>query len=39
MLEIIKQHKYIASRLTPGTQKADLNTSQTMQRLLRAKES
>ena len=39
LLEIIKQHKYIAIRLTPGTQKADLTTSQTMQRLLRAKES
>ena len=39
LLEITRQHKYITIRLTPGPEKADLNTSQTMQRLLRAKES
>ena len=39
LLEITRLHKYISIRLTPGTQKADLTTSQTMQRLLRAKES
>ena len=39
LLEINKLHKYITIRLTPGSEKADLNTSQTMQRLLRAKES
>ena len=39
LLEIQRLHKYIAIRLTPGPEKADLNTSQTMQRLLRAKES
>ena len=39
LLEITRLHKYITIRLTPGTEKADLNTSKTMQRLLRAKES
>ena len=39
LLEITRLHKYITIRLTPGTEKADLTTSQTMQRLLRAKES
>lgn len=39
LLEITRLHKYISIRLTPGTEKADLTTSQTMQRLLRAKES
>ena len=39
LLEITRLHKYITIRLTPGSEKADLNTSQTMQRLLRAKES
>ena len=39
LLEITRQHKAITIRLTPGPQKADLNTSQTMQRLLQAKES
>ena len=39
LLQIQKQHKYITLRLTPGPQKADLNESQTLQRLLRAKES
>ena len=32
-------HKYISIRLTPGTGKADLSRSQTMQRLLQMKES
>ena len=39
LLQITRLHKYISIRLTPGTEKADLTTSQTMQRLLRAKES
>ena len=39
LLEITRLHKSITIRLTPGTGKADLTTSQTMQRLLRAKES
>jgi single-stranded-DNA-specific exonuclease len=39
LLEVNRLHKYIAIRLTPGTEKADLNESTTMQRLLRAKES
>ncbi len=39
LLQIQRQHKYIAIRLTPGQSKADLNTSATMQRLLHAKES
>ena len=39
LLEVTRQHKHITIRLTPGTGKADLNTSQTMQRLLKAKES
>ena len=32
-------HKYLAIHLTPGSEKADLNRSQTLQNLLRAKES
>ena len=39
LLQTSRQHKYITIRLTPGPQKADLNESQTLQRLLRAKES
>ena len=39
LLEIQRKHKYISIRLTPGDQKADLSRSQTMQRLLHAKES
>ncbi len=39
LLEVQRMHKHITIRLTPGEGKADLNTSQTMQRLLRAKES
>jgi len=34
-----RQHKYITLRLIPQEQKADLNQSRTMQRLLAAKES
>ena len=39
LLQTEKLHKYIAVRLIPTTEKADLTTSSTMQRLLRAKES
>ena len=39
LLEVQRMHKYMAIRLTPGSGKADINASQTMQRLLRAKES
>ena len=39
LLEVTRLHKHITIRLTPGSQKADLTTSQTMQRLLKAKES
>jgi len=39
LLNIRHMHKYIAIRLTPGTGKADLSQSQTMQKLLRLKES
>ena len=39
LLETRCLNKYIAIRLTAGNQKADLNRSQTMQRLLRMKES
>ena len=39
LLEANRLHKYVSIRLTPGSEKADLTTSQTMQRLLRAKES
>lgn len=39
LLEISRMHKHITIRLTPGSEKADLTTSQTMQRLLKAKES
>ena len=39
LLEIQRMRKYITIRLTPGTKKADLNESQTLQRLLRTKES
>lgn len=39
LLEITRQHKYLCIRPTPGQSKADLNQSQTMQRLLHAKES
>ena len=39
LLTVQRQHKYISIRLTPGEGKADLSRSQTMQRLLHAKES
>ncbi|MBQ8833834.1 MAG: single-stranded-DNA-specific exonuclease RecJ [Oscillospiraceae bacterium] len=39
LLQTQKLHKYISIRLTPGPQKADLTESQTLQRLLHAKES
>ena len=39
LLEIQRLHKYVAIRLTPGAEKADLTESATMQRLLHAKES
>ncbi len=39
LLDVSRMHKHLTIRLTPGSQKADLNTSQTMQRLLQAKES
>ena len=39
LLSVQRLHKYISVCLTPGEEKADLNESQTMQRLLRAKES
>ncbi len=39
LLEVTREHKHITIRLTPGSGKADLTTSQTMQCLLRAKES
>ena len=39
LLEISRVHKHLQIRLTPGSQKADLTTSQTMQQLLQVKES
>ena len=39
LLDIARVHKNLHIRLTPGNTKADLTTSQTMQRLLRVKES
>lgn len=39
LLEVQRTHSGLTIRLTPGTGKADLNTSPTMQQLLRAKES
>ena len=39
LLDISRVHKHLHIQLTPGNQKADLTTSQTMQRLLQAKES
>ena len=38
LLQTQRLHKYMKIRLIPATQKADLNTSRTMQRLLSAKE-
>ena len=39
LLELQRLHKHYHIRLTPGTEKADIQMSQTLQRLLRAKES
>ena len=39
LLQIHRLHKCMCIQLTPGNEKADLTTSTTMQRLLRAKES
>ena len=39
LLEVQRVHKNLRIRLTPGNTKADLTTSQTMQRLLQVKES
>ena len=39
LLSLTRIHKYVTIRLTPGDSKADLTKSQTMQRLLHAKES
>ena len=39
LLETQRLHKTISIRLTPGSEKADINASQTMQLLLRVKES
>ena len=39
LLQTQRQHKYLSITLTPGIQKADLNTSATMQILQRVKES
>jgi len=39
LLHVLRMNKYLSIRLTPGAGKADLNQSQTMQRLLQMKES
>jgi hypothetical protein len=39
LLDMARIPKNLHIRLTPGNKKADLTTSQTMQRLLQAKES
>ncbi len=39
LLQTTREHKYLTIQLTAGSEKADLTRSQTMQRLLRAKES
>jgi len=39
LLQTRRLHKYISIQLTPGTHKADLNESPTLQRLLQVKES
>ena len=39
LLTVIRMHKYLSIRLTPGETKADLSASRTMQQLLLAKES
>ena len=38
-MEVLHEYPDITIRLTPGSEKADLNASATMQRLLQAKES
>ena len=39
LLQTQRMHKYLSVQLTPGSEKADLTRSQTMQYLLRVKES
>ena len=39
LLSVCRMHKYISITLTPGKSKTDLSGSQTLQRLLQAKES
>ena len=39
LLDLTRLHKHYQIRLTPGTEKADIQTSRTLQRLLHAKES
>ena len=39
LLRLEQQHRYITIELTPGTQKADLNDSETMRFLVQVKES
>ena len=39
LLKTHRHHKYLILTLTPGTEKADLNESHTLQQLLLAKES
>ena len=39
LLQVQRQHKYLSITLTAGSGKADLNTSATMQALLRMKEN
>jgi hypothetical protein len=39
LLQSQRHHKYLILTLTPGSKKADLNESVTLQRLLLAKES
>ena len=39
LLQVQRMRKYISIQLTPGSGKADLTQSQTMQTLLQAKES
>ena len=38
LLQSQRHHKYLILTLTPGSSKADLNASETLQRLLQAKE-
>ena len=39
LLQVQRLHKYLSIQLTPGSEKADLNQSRTMQTLLHVKES